>query len=181
MIKRTLQLFAVLLISATTHAQLNLNLLGQLQFERLHVGETGQLRRIQRDPDLPQVDLSAVFQSHRHRLRGGFLRLDRNPIAGSATSLYKEARICDSLSKKTAVPVPQLYAWSDEHCAALLSRDGGRSDIDKLEDQQRQRAIMEDFIGIIARLHRLNVDQLGLDDETESLFLSENAKRVFGL
>ena len=32
MIKRTLQLFAVLLISATTHAQLNLNLLGQLQY-----------------------------------------------------------------------------------------------------------------------------------------------------
>jgi aminoglycoside phosphotransferase (APT) family kinase protein len=93
----------------------------------------------------------------------GFLRLDRNPIAGSATSLYKEARICDALSK-TAVPVPQLYAWSDEHCAALLSRDGGRSDIDKLEDKQAQRAIMEDFIGIIARLHRLNVDQLGLDD-----------------
>ncbi|MCX2983154.1 phosphotransferase family protein [Halieaceae bacterium IMCC14734] len=93
----------------------------------------------------------------------GFLRLDRNPIAGSATSLHKEARICESLSK-TTIPVPQLLAWSDVHCAALLSRDGGRSDIDKLEDQQRQRAIMEDFITVIARLHRLDVDKLRLGD-----------------
>ena len=27
----------------------------------------------------------------------GFLRLDRNPIKGSATSLYKEAMICQAL------------------------------------------------------------------------------------
>ncbi|MDG1943190.1 MAG: phosphotransferase [Halioglobus sp.] len=93
----------------------------------------------------------------------GFLRLDRNPIAGSATSLYKEAMICKALGD-TDIPVPRLHAWSEEHCAALLSRDAGRSDIDKLDDIVRQRAIMQDFIKIVARLHRLNTDTLGLND-----------------
>lgn len=93
----------------------------------------------------------------------GFLRLDRNPIKGSATSLYKEAMICQALGN-TDIPVPRLHAWSEEHCAALLARDAGRSDIDKLEDKVRQRAIMEDFIAVIARLHRLNIDALGLED-----------------
>ncbi len=92
----------------------------------------------------------------------GFLRLDRNPIKGSAASLYKEAMICQAL-EDTDIPAPRLYAWSDAHCAALLARDAGRSDIDKLEDTARQRAIMQDFIKIIARLHRLNTDTLGLD------------------
>ena len=66
----------------------------------------------------------------------GFLRLDRNPVEGSATSLYKEAMICQALGG-TDIPVPKLHAWSDEHCAALLARDGGRSDIDKLNDTAR--------------------------------------------
>ena len=63
----------------------------------------------------------------------GFLRLDRNPVKGSATSLYKEAMICRAL-ESTDIPAPKLYAWSDDHCAALLARDPGRSDIDKLDD-----------------------------------------------
>ena len=93
----------------------------------------------------------------------GFLRLDRHPVKGSATSLYKEAMICQAL-EGTDIPAPKLYAWSDDHCAALLARDEGRADIDKLEDTARQRAIMRDFIKIIARLHCLNIDTLGLDE-----------------
>lgn len=93
----------------------------------------------------------------------GFLRIDRNPREGANISLRREARICESLTR-VGLPVPALLGWNEAHHAALFSRDPGRSDIDKLEDTRQQRAIMEDFIGVIARLHQLDTDQLGLDD-----------------
>ena len=40
----------------------------------------------------------------------------------------------------------------------------GRSDIDKLDDPVQQRAVMEDFIRVIARMHQLDLDELGLAD-----------------
>lgn len=93
----------------------------------------------------------------------GFLRIDRNPREGANISLRREARICEALTQ-VGLPVPALLGWNEEYHAALFSRDPGRSDIDKLQDAGQQRAIMEDFIGVVARLHQLDTDQLGLDD-----------------
>ena len=93
----------------------------------------------------------------------GFLRLDRNPVADSSVSLRREARICEALMN-TDIPVPQLHGWNEELHAALFSRDSGCADVDKLDDKAQQRAVMEDFIRIIARLHLLDIDALCLDD-----------------
>ncbi|MEM9257098.1 MAG: phosphotransferase family protein [Pseudomonadota bacterium] len=94
----------------------------------------------------------------------GFLRIDRKPVRDAHVSLRREAQICRAL-RPLGMPVPALLAWYEEHHAALFSREPGRADIDALDDSPRQRRVMENFIDIIARLHQLDPDALGLDDE----------------
>ena len=77
--------------------------------------------------------------------------------------MAKETRIIQALAS-TSIPVPEVYAWSPELTATLFERDPGRSDIDKLDDAVQQRAVMEDFISVMARFHQLDLDALGLDD-----------------
>lgn len=94
----------------------------------------------------------------------GFLRLERVPAGPrSSTSLVRETRIIQALAE-TDIPVPQVYGVNDELHCTLFERVKGRSDIDKLDDPQQQRAVMEDFIRVIARMHRLPLENLGLDD-----------------
>jgi aminoglycoside phosphotransferase (APT) family kinase protein len=93
----------------------------------------------------------------------GFLRIERGRVESPNISLRREARICAALSRR-GIPVPALLGWDEAHRAALFSRDAGRADIHNLDDRARQRAIMEDFIDIVARLHQLAPEALGLDD-----------------
>ncbi len=92
----------------------------------------------------------------------GFLRLQRDP-GHDDRYLERETRITEALSK-AGIPVAPVLGWNSQLRAALFGRDSGRADIDKLDDPRRQRAIMEDFIRVIARMHTLDLDALGLDD-----------------
>lgn len=94
---------------------------------------------------------------------GAFLRLEREPAVARNVSLQREAAICRALTA-TDVPVPELLGWSDTHHAALFTRVPGSADLPGVDDPQRQRRIMEDFIGAIARLHCLDLDSLELDE-----------------
>ena len=60
------------------------------------------------------------------------------------------------------MPVPEIYGRNDELSCTLFERVRGRSDIDKLTDARQQRAVMEDFIRVMARMHTLDLDALGL-------------------
>jgi aminoglycoside phosphotransferase (APT) family kinase protein len=92
----------------------------------------------------------------------GFLRLEREDVpADSSSSLRKETKIIEALAAN-GIPVPAVHGRSDELRCALFERVRGRSDIDKLTDQRQQRAVMEDFIRVVARMHTLDVDALGL-------------------
>jgi len=91
----------------------------------------------------------------------GFLRLERQPLADDPWSLAKETRIIAALAT-TTVPVPAVLGRSESLSATLFERVAGRADLPSVEPAQ-QRAVMEDFIGIVAELHRLDVDGLGLD------------------
>lgn len=93
----------------------------------------------------------------------GFLRLERDPQPGNPWSLEKEARIVEALGR-TSVPVPALYGWNPELTCALFARDPGRADLDKMTDAAEQRAVMEDFIRVVGRLHNLDIDALDIDD-----------------
>ncbi|MBT4518973.1 MAG: phosphotransferase family protein [Halieaceae bacterium] len=96
----------------------------------------------------------------------GFLRLQRGMGHDKDVDprrLERETRIIQALAP-TGVPVPEVYGWNPELRATLFERDPGRADIDKLQDPVRQRAIMEDFIRVVAILHGLDLEALGLDD-----------------
>ncbi|MFK8019854.1 MAG: phosphotransferase family protein [Pseudomonadales bacterium] len=92
----------------------------------------------------------------------GFLRLQRD-TAGDLRRLERETRIMQAIAEND-IPAPAVYAWSDEFRAALFERDPGRADIDKVEDTSQQRAVMEDFIKVVARFHKLDTKALGLND-----------------
>jgi aminoglycoside phosphotransferase (APT) family kinase protein len=92
----------------------------------------------------------------------GFLRLERHDVpAGSSTSLVRETKVIEALAS-TDIPVPAVYGRNDELRCTLFERVRGRSDIDQVDDPVRQRAVMEDFIRVIARMHTLDLDELGL-------------------
>ncbi len=93
----------------------------------------------------------------------GFFRLQRESDTVDPRRLERETRITQALAE-TDVPVTTVHGWNPELRCTLFSRDPGRADIDKLEDPGQQRAIMEDFIRVVAKLHQLDLDALGIDD-----------------
>lgn len=93
----------------------------------------------------------------------GFLRLQREARGPDPRRLERETRITQALGR-CGIPVARVHGWSPELRATLFARDPGSADIDKLDDPERQRAIMQDFMKGIARMHRLDLDALDLDD-----------------
>ena len=92
----------------------------------------------------------------------GFLRLERQEVPpDSSSSLARETRVIEALAT-TDIPVPAVHGRNDELRATLFERVPGRSDIDKVDDPAQQRAVMEDFIRVIARMHTLDLDELDL-------------------
>lgn len=130
-------------------------------------------------PWLEEVGGGEITHLHRHLARReawvvdvtrpdgtlleGFLRLQRETTGVDPRRLERETRIVEAL-RPGGVPVPEVYGWNADLQAALFERDSGRSDIDKVEDKKQQRAVMEDFIRVVARMHTLDLDALGLDD-----------------
>lgn len=93
----------------------------------------------------------------------GFLRLQREDGGVDPRRLERETRIVQALGR-TNVPVPAVHGWNPALRATLFARDPGRSDVDKLTDPRQQRAVMEDFMRVVARMHALDLDALGIDD-----------------
>ncbi len=93
----------------------------------------------------------------------GFLRLQRDDGGVDPRRLERETRITEALGR-TDVPVTPIHGWNAELRCTLFGRDPGRADIDALDDPKRQRAIMEDFMRVVARMHQLDLDALALDD-----------------
>ena len=143
-------------MSITTH-DLPPGLLNWLQ----NLGK-GQITRLERHVARREAWVVDVTADNGTVL-AGFLRLDRQPVAGSNVSLRREAGICRALMQ-TAIPVPALLGWNEEHHAALFSRVPGSADLPGVADKAQQRRVMEDFIDVIAGLHRLDPDDLALDD-----------------
>ncbi len=100
-----------------------------------------------------------------------FFRIDRKPVAGSTVSLEREAMICAAL-QNSGVPAPAVLGWDAERQYALFERVDGSAAIDKLEDTQQQRQVMNDFIDAVACLHQLQPADLDLTETLGSFDLS---------
>jgi aminoglycoside phosphotransferase (APT) family kinase protein len=121
----------------------------------------GELTRLERHVARREAWVVDVLRPDGSTLEG-FLRIDRDQRADNPWSLRKEARIVEALHS-SSVPVPVLHGWSDQLGTALFERVPGRSDLDKLDDEGEQRAVMRDFMRIVGELHGLDLDALGLD------------------
>jgi aminoglycoside phosphotransferase (APT) family kinase protein len=92
----------------------------------------------------------------------GFLRLERTPIPDDPWSLKRETQIVAAL-RGSAVPVPEVLARNDALACTLFERVPGRADLQNVPPGQ-QRPVMENFIDIVAELHRLDIERFPVAD-----------------
>ncbi|MET0270823.1 MAG: phosphotransferase family protein [Sphingomonas sp.] len=90
-----------------------------------------------------------------------FLRIERDRHPDDPSSLAKEVAVLAALAR-TDVPVPGVYGSSEALGVALFERLRGRPDLPDAPVEQ-QRAVMRDFIAVVARLHSLDPEVLGLE------------------
>lgn len=93
-----------------------------------------------------------------------FLRIDRDLAEGrgSRRNLRRETGLIRALAQH-AIPAQQILGWNDRHCAALQSFVGGRAELNTAAPDL-QRRVMREFMSIVARLHRIDIDRLALPE-----------------
>lgn len=94
-----------------------------------------------------------------------FVRGDRGPASALSAvyDLAREAVVVDALTR-AGVPTPRFIAYEPDAKVLLLERARGRSDFVAITDAGRRRRIATHFIEVIAGLHALDADALGLDE-----------------
>lgn len=98
----------------------------------------------------------------------GFLRLERfadGQLSQPSCQVRQETAVIAALHAR-GLPVPAVYARSEALQATLFERVAGRDDVHELEDEERKRAIAEDFMRQLARVHALSVEELDLPELT---------------
>ena len=94
-----------------------------------------------------------------------FARGDRGPASALSAvyDLAREALIVNALTR-VGVPTPAFVAYEPQATVLLLERARGRSDFTAIPDAARRQRIARHFIEVIAALHSVDVDSLGLDE-----------------
>lgn len=94
-----------------------------------------------------------------------FIRIDRNALRGNPgpRSLQRETRLIRYLAEQTDIPTQQILGWSDEHQIAIQSFVPGRADLHRVE-RAEQHSVMNEFMDIMARMHRIDVHRLDLPE-----------------
>ena len=96
----------------------------------------------------------------------GFLRLERfadGKRREPTCQVRLETSVIAALHAK-GLPVPAVYAHSDELQATLFERVAGHDNIHELEDARQQSEIAKDFMRQLARLHSLSAAELELPE-----------------
>ena len=93
-----------------------------------------------------------------------FARGDRGPASAlnAVYDLAREARVVEALTR-AGVPTPRFVAYEPDAKVLLLERVGGRSDFVALTDVAQRARLAEQFIEMIASLHALDPETLGLE------------------
>ncbi|MCP4903954.1 MAG: phosphotransferase family protein [bacterium] len=108
------------------------------------------------------VDLDCADKRSLH----GFLRLERfanGEMKQPACQVRRETAVTAALHAR-GIPVPAVYAHSEELQATLFERVPGRDNIHELEDAHQQSEIAKDFMRHLAWLHSLSVRDLDLPE-----------------
>ncbi|MCK0516780.1 phosphotransferase family protein [Williamsia sp. DF01-3] len=77
--------------------------------------------------------------------------------SASAFPLEHEMKF-QSVLQDADIPVPKVYGWSSEPKFYAMDRVTGEADFARSTDAER-RAVVEEYVGILARIHALDVDR----------------------
>ena len=121
--------------------------IGQLQAEL--GGEVVAIRRQARWRPAWFVDLRRDGQLHELYVRGA--RTDMRPIF----PLEHERRMQELLGSM-GIPVPQVHGYLRDPPAIVMDRVRGSTEFTGSSEEER-RSVMDDYVGILARMHHLDV------------------------
>jgi aminoglycoside phosphotransferase (APT) family kinase protein len=138
----------------------------------------GQITRLERHTARREAWVVDVEDSHGEVVEG-FLRLERKPIPGNPWSLARETHIVEAL-QDSGVPVPRVLGRSDPLACTLFERVRGRADLHNAPPPQ-QRAVMQDFFDVVARLHQLDPARLPADEFPRPVSVRDTALREMDL
>jgi aminoglycoside phosphotransferase (APT) family kinase protein len=102
-------------------------------------------------------------------------QLPRPPTAEPYT-VAREAGIYAAVSDK-GVHAPRLIAVHPDRHAILTERAPGRADFRRLTDADHRVTVVQEFVAAIARLHRLDIADMGLADYAPSLTIADYVRR----
>jgi len=85
-----------------------------------------------------------------------YLRGARAEIPNGDFRLDYEMRVLQQL-EKDGIPVPHVHGFSPEPPAILMDRSPGRANLATANDDAQRSAVLNDYIEILARCHRLDI------------------------
>jgi aminoglycoside phosphotransferase (APT) family kinase protein len=93
-----------------------------------------------------------------------FLRIDRLLAHGRhyQRNLKRETALIRALGEH-GIPAQKIIGWNDKYCVALQSWVPGRGELNKAEPALQQRVMLE-FMDIVAKLHRIDINSLDLPE-----------------
>jgi len=65
--------------------------------------------------------------------------------------------VVQQLLEERAIAVPHVYGWCDDPPSYVMERVSGSNDFSAASDEERQ-SVMEDYLGILAAVHALDVE-----------------------
>jgi aminoglycoside phosphotransferase (APT) family kinase protein len=118
-----------------------------------HGGTVVQIRKQARWRPVWFVDVERDGERTTMMVRGD--RTDAAPLF----PLEHEMKF-QQLLEEDGIPVPHVYGWSDDPRAFLTDCVAGENNFDAATDDERV-AVMDEYMGILARLHQLDPDRYG--------------------
>ena len=118
-----------------------------------HGGTVVQIRKQARWRPVWFVDVERDGERTTMMVRGD--RTDAAPLF----PLEHEMKF-QQLLEEDGIPVPHVYGWSDDPRAFVTDCVAGENSFDAATDDERA-AVMDEYMGILARLHQLDPDRYG--------------------
>jgi aminoglycoside phosphotransferase (APT) family kinase protein len=84
-----------------------------------------------------------------------YYRGARPEIAAGVDALRHELRVLQQLEKE-GIPVPHVYGMCEDPPGIVMERSPGRANLATAEDEEERRAVLDDYVEILARTHQLD-------------------------
>lgn len=106
-----------------------------------------------------------------------YFRGDRGEAEAGVYSLERELRVLKFLESHQ-IPVPHVYGFCPEPRGIVMERSPGRANLATAESDAVREAVLDDYVAILARIHRIDADalaqlELGAPANAQELALSD--------